>query len=230
MLNFRAMNRCCLVAIVLSVTGCSLGRGIGQGIADGIIAGGLDAVPSDDLRALADGLTGHFTSAGQAERDADFLHIELRAVPIWPARTDGIWLYVEQAAGWALERPYRQRLYQLTEPAPGQFLSAVYLLPGDDPLEFAGAWETPGAFDDVDPSAADPRTGCEIHLERRPDGVFQGRTQADACPSTLGDATYATSAVLISPEAIFSWDRGWTKWDTQAWGAETGPYLFERQR
>ncbi len=187
------------------------------------------SAPGEDLQALAQGLTGHFTSAGQAERDEDFLHIELRAVRIWPTRTDGIWLYVEQAAGWALERPYRQRLYQLTEPTPGQFTSAVYLLPGEDPLAFAGAWEDPSAFDGLDPTDADPRTGCEIHLERRADGVFQGRTAAKACPSSLGESTYATSAVLISPTVIFSWDRGWNRWDIQAWGAETGPYLFERQ-
>jgi hypothetical protein len=215
-----------LAAMALCLGGCGLSRGIAAAITEGVPS---TAQSSADLDALAQGLTGHFTSAGQAARDADFLHIELRAVRIWQARTDGIWLYVEQAAGWALDRPYRQRLYQLTQPEPGQFTSAVYLLPGDDPLEFAGAWENPSAFDGLDPSSADPRTGCEIHLVRRADGVFQGRTSGEECPSSLGDAAYATSAVLVSPTAIFSWDRGWSESDFQVWGAETGPYLFERQ-
>ncbi len=185
--------------------------------------------PSEGLVALEQGLTGHFSSAAQGERDEDFLHIELRAVRIWPERTDGIWLYVEQAAGWALERPYRQRLYHLTEPAPGEFTSAVYLLPGEKPLDFAGAWGDTSQFDGLSPEDATLREGCEIMLIRRPDGVFQGRTAGKDCSSKLGDAAYATSAVLISPELILSWDRGWTQKDVQDWGAMTGPYMFERQ-
>ncbi|MEM8710605.1 MAG: chromophore lyase CpcT/CpeT [Planctomycetota bacterium] len=189
-------------------------------------------VPGAELTALQHGLTGHFSSAGQASRDEDFLHIELRALRIWPERTDGVWLYVEQAAGWALDRPYRQRLYQLTEAGDsgeGELLSRVYLLPVEDPLTLAGAWADASLFDGLSPEGAKPRTGCGIHLHRREDGMFTGRTDGNACPSELGDAVYATSAVLIGPDKVLSWDRGWDAEGRQAWGAEKGPYLFERQ-
>lgn len=185
--------------------------------------------PSADLQALAAGLTGHFSSAGQAERDEAFLHIELRAVRIWPERSDGIWLYVEQAAGWALEKPYRQRLYRLTEERSGVFTSAVYLLPGEEPLEFAGAWAEVTVFASLGPAEASIREGCEITLTRGSEGWFRGQTTGKRCESSLGDAVYATSSVLVSPRMILSWDRGWTGRGAQAWGAETGPYLFERQ-
>ena len=186
--------------------------------------------PSADLLALAGGLTGHFSSAGQADRDEDFLHIELRAVRIFPEREDGIWLYVEQAAGWTLDRPYRQRFYRLTEPAAdGHFVSEVYLLPGDDPLALAGAWADLTRFEGLDPMDARLRDGCAIYLTRNDRGDFEGRTDGNSCPSELGDAVYATSAVTISDDFLLSWDRGWTQRGIQAWGAETGPYLFERQ-
>ncbi|MEM1449726.1 MAG: chromophore lyase CpcT/CpeT [Planctomycetota bacterium] len=185
--------------------------------------------PSPALVDLADWLSGHFTSGAQATRDDRFLNIELRAVRIWPERTDGIWLYVEQAAAWALDRPYRQRVYHLEEVDAETWRSTIRLLPTDDPLDLAGAWAEPSRFGSYDPADAEVRTGCGIELTRRDDGVFVGRTSGRGCESAIGDAVYATSSVLIRPDLVLSWDRGWTKNGQQAWGAESGPYAFERQ-
>lgn len=186
-------------------------------------------MPSAGLTELAASLSGHFTSAGQAERDDRFLHIELRGERIWHDRTDGIWLYIEQAAGWALDRPYRQRVYHLTEVAPDAWVSAIHLLPAEDPLEFAGAWADPSRFDGLSPDDAPLREGCAIRLSRDAEGTFTGRTDGNGCGSSLGGAAYATSAVLITDAMLLSWDRGWSADVEQVWGAEVGPYLFERQ-
>ena len=67
----------------------------------------------DALRALATAMTGNFTSAEQAKADPDFKVIHLHIAPIWTERTDGPWLYMEQAAASSLDKPYRQRIYHL---------------------------------------------------------------------------------------------------------------------
>ena len=63
---------------------------------------------------LGSWMTGSFSSASQASAAPDdYFDIRLYMVPIWDGRADGPWLYVEQAAASALERPYRQRVYQV---------------------------------------------------------------------------------------------------------------------
>ena len=78
-------------------------------------------------------------SAAQAAEDPDFYDIRLEMVRIWPDRTDGIWLYVEQAAATHLDQPYRQRVYHVTEEGDGIFRSEVYAL--SEPLQYAGEWK-----------------------------------------------------------------------------------------
>jgi hypothetical protein len=51
--------------------------------------------PTHDL--LARYMLGSFSSAEQARNDTDYFDIELEMARIWRPRTDGIWVYVEQA-------------------------------------------------------------------------------------------------------------------------------------
>lgn len=180
-----------------------------------------------DLEVLRTWMTGSFSSAAQAEADADYFDIRLEMVPIWTERTDGFWLYVEQAAGTALDAPYRQRVYHVAEKPDGGILSEVYELP--DPAAFVQAHERPReAFADLEPDALLLREGCGVHLDRTPGGVFEGSTRGKGCRSSLGSAAYATSEVRILEDRIESWDRGFDAEDAQAWGAENGAYIFLR--
>lgn len=54
-----------------------------------------------ELDRLASWITGSFSSEAQSVEDADFRHIVLHMARIWPARADGAWFYVEQAAASA---------------------------------------------------------------------------------------------------------------------------------
>ncbi|MEM7306571.1 MAG: chromophore lyase CpcT/CpeT [Planctomycetota bacterium] len=181
---------------------------------------------ADSVR-LGAWMTGSFTSAAQAAAAPDdYFDIRLYMEPIWPERDDGPWLYVEQAAASALERPYRQRVYHLIDTDEG-VRSDVYALP-DDPLEYAGAWRTPERFDALTPDLLVLREGCSIHLVEA-GGVYVGATRGEGCQSSLGGASYATSEVRVEPELLTSWDRGWDAEGEQAWGAELGPYLFVRE-
>ena len=186
---------------------------------------GVDSSSGADR--LARWMSGNFSSASQAAAaPEDYFDIRLVMVEIWAERADGPWLYVEQAAASALDRPYRQRVYRLVD-TPEGVRSDVFLLPGDA-LAFAGAWRTPDSFDTLEPAALVEREGCSIYLVER-DGAFEGSTRGDSCSSELRGATYATSEVRIEPDLLTSWDRGWDQDGVQVWGAELGPYEFVRE-
>lgn len=173
-------------------------------------------------------MSGSFSSGAQAAADPEFRDVRLHMTPIWTAREDGRWLYVEQALAEAPARPYRQRVYHVHLDEHG-LVSDVYELPGD-PLVYAGTWRDPAQLATLAPERLTPRTGCSIRLERRQDGVFVGRTEHGACPSELQGAQYATSEVVIAPTFVESWDRGFDSSGRQMWGAKKGAYRFERSK
>lgn len=199
-----------LAAGTFAVAGCSTARPLAQA--------------SEDCSRLAGWMTGSFSSAAQAASDPEnFYDISLIMEPIWLDRTDGPWLYVEQAAADSLERPYRQRVYRLVQ--TDDFVrSEVFELPGD-PLEYAGAHATPERFDRFGPADLSEREGCAITLARLGAG-YTGSTADRTCGSTLGGASYATSEVTVTRDLLTSWDRGFDEEGQQVWGAELGPYRF----
>lgn len=176
--------------------------------------------------ALAEWMTGAFSSAAQAAADPDFFEVRLVMVPIWADRADGPWMYIEQAVSTALDRPYRQRVYHLVA-QEGGVRSEVYELPGDA-LEFAGAWRDVGAFDEIAPEDLVERAGCAVHLAPSAPGVWTGSTIDDHCRSDFRGASYATSIITLTPDSIESWDRGWNDAGEQVWGAVTSGYVFDR--
>ncbi|MDX2197362.1 MAG: chromophore lyase CpcT/CpeT [Phycisphaerae bacterium] len=182
----------------------------------------------DDLALLKSWMIGSFSSAEQSAADPEnFFDIRLEIVPIWRDRDGGAWMYVEQAAAQSLDKPYRQRIYQVTAAGDGVFESAVYELPGD-PLAYAGAWKTPEKLDAIKPEDLQQRAGCTVHLRKQDGATFAGRTIGTGCTSALRGAKYATSEVSITAEGMRTWDRGYNEANEQVWGAKTGPYVFKK--
>lgn len=184
-----------------------------------------DSAKLDDL---ASRLTGHFSSEAQSKRDPEFFDIHLHAVRIWTDRTDGPWIYVEQARGDALDRPYRQRVYRLQAIEDGGIRSDVYELPGNA-RDFAGAWREPSRLDAVSPEDLRLRAGCSVYLKFENDRWI-GSTRGKGCSSNLSGASYATSEVDIDSLGMSTWDRGYDANDQQVWGSVKGPYRFDRVR
>ena len=178
------------------------------------------------LEQLADWMTGSFSSADQASEDSSFFDIRLKMSRIWPHRTDGYWLYIEQAAASSPERPYRQRIYHLTRPDSSTFASAVYEMA--NPERFTGSWAAQENFTILTPDSLIERTGCVIYLYPETDTSVVGSTNGEDCLSSLRGASYATSEVRITPNALMSWDRGFDSTGTQIWGAEKSGYVFTK--
>ncbi len=185
------------------------------------------AEPVADVNLLADWLTGHFSSVEQSKTNPEYFEIHLHASRIWTDRTDGPWIYVEQAMGSALDKPYRQRIYHIALGADGLFESAVYELP--DPAVAVGAWKDAGKLKDVTPQNIKSRQGCTVYLKFI-NGNFNGGTRGDECLSSLRGAHHASSEVLAGPNGLRTWDRGFDASGKQVWGATAGPYVFDRMK
>lgn len=182
-------------------------------------------VGADGPGRLLQWMSGSFSSHAQSLADTSYFDIRLEMKPIWTDRKDGAWLYVEQAAAAALARPYRQRIYHVTVEGD-VYRSAVLELPS--PLRFAGAWQNPALLASLTPDSLVAREGCAVMLRAEGDSAFVGETPGHECLSNLRGAVYATSKVRITARGITSWDQGWDAEGRQVWGAEKGPYRFDR--
>ena len=184
----------------------------------------------DDQRLLqlAEWMQGSFNSSAQAAQDQDFFNIHLHMKRMWQDQEDSIWLYVEQAADGYLDRPYRQRVYELKQLTDNTFASVVYTF--DEPLNHAGAWKKDSPLNELSPESLTIRKGCAVYLEWvETKQVFSGATDTNKCESNLRGASYATSEVVIHKDKVVSWDRGYDADNQQVWGAEKGGYIFIKQ-
>ncbi|MBL7997685.1 MAG: chromophore lyase CpcT/CpeT [Candidatus Kapabacteria bacterium] len=181
---------------------------------------------STPVQRLTSLMQGSFSSAEQHKRDtANYFDIRLHVARIWKHRSDGVWLYVEQAIARSIDKPYRQRVYHITQLPDGRFESAVFTM--NEPLRFAGEWKKSEPLTSLTPDSLTPRTGCSVFLKA--DGnSFTGSTDGSLCPSDLRGAKYATSEVTITSDRMVSWDRGFDDKGEQIWGATKGGYQFLR--
>jgi CpeT protein len=186
-----------------------------------------EAAPSGaDLFRLASYMIGSFSSQQQAAADSSFFDIRLHMARIWKNRADGYWLYVEQAAAATSDKPYRQRIYHLTQVDDSTFRSDVYSM--HSPLRFAGEWKKPSPMALLLPDSLGERQGCSIILKKEGDSAFVGGTVGKRCASMLAGAKYATSEVRITATGLYSWDKGFDADDKQVWGSTTGGYIFQK--
>ncbi len=187
----------------------------------------LQTTNTRHLDELFEFMSGSFSSADQAKEDSTYYNIHLTMFPIWTSDKNAKWLYVEQAVASQMKKPYRQRVYRVTELPSGKFESKVYTLP--DPERVVHGWENATVFTKFTSADLVERAGCAVILERTTDNCYQGSTNEKDCRSTMRGAHYATSEVRICADGIMSWDRGWNERDEYVWGAEKAGYQFDRK-
>lgn len=179
---------------------------------------------SKDLKKLAKMMSGSFNNLEQTARDSQFLRIQLKIDRIWhKTKSSSIWLYVEQALMKHADNPYRQRVYEVKQLAPNQFLSEVYLL------------KNPGLYisnlkgiENLTKDSLLKKAECSVYLEKKSNELFVGGTKGKACASELKGAKFATSEVEIAPQGMKTLDRGFNGSDKQVWGSERGAYDFKK--
>lgn len=176
---------------------------------------------SNELHAL---MQGSFTSEKHSLQDTTYYNISLHMYPIW--KELGNYLYVEQALNSMQDKPYRQRVYEISRINDSVYGSAVFEIPNDS--LWIGKWKTPDSFDAIHPDSLITREGCTVYLERITKNNYKGSTHADDCKSSLRGASYAVSTVEIFKESIESWDQGFNAEKKQVWGAEKSGYVFDR--
>lgn len=183
-------------------------------------------IKSINTGALVAMMEGSFSSEGQSDNDSDYYDIRLHMKRIWPELSSAYWLYVEQATAEAQDKPYRQRVYRITNTYEGRFESAVFII--NDPLRFAGEWRKENPLSGLTPDSLTLREGCSVILTLMNDTTYEGSTDGNNCISDLRGAKYATSEVKITKDKIISWDRGFDEEGKQVWGAVKGGYVFKR--
>lgn len=180
--------------------------------------------PDYDLQVLFALMQGSFSSEAQASESDAFFNVSLKMQPIWV--NQGYWLYVEQAMAGREDEPYRQRIYHLYRNNEGNIISDVYSIPYEE--FFVGAWEDPSLFDHISPPELTLREGCSVRIGRNSSGDYYGGTRRNECKSSINNASYATSEVLIHRDGMLTWDRGFNDANEQVWGSTKGGYLFLR--
>ena len=183
----------------------------------------------NDFQRLLTWMTGSFSSAEQAKADTAISDIRMEMVSIWKHRSDGYWLYVEQAAAESMDQPFRQRVYRLSQVNDTLFKADIFAFA--EPLRFAGDWKKPIPLEKLTFDSLTLVDGCSIFLKRSGDTAFVGNTLGKGCLSSMGGAKYATSEVKITATGMTMWDRGFTAADKQVWGAGTNSrgYIFKKQ-
>ena len=179
-----------------------------------------------DLDTLAAWMAGSFSSEAQSLSDSSYRHVRLHMIPIWQQQSEGYWFYIEQSIAGYEDRPYRQRIYHLVQQDDSTFRSDVFVF--NNPLRFAGNWQTGEAVKGLTPDSLELREGCSIFLQRHSPEIYSGSTRGEGCESTLRGASYATSEVTITKTEMISWDRGFDDHRVQVWGAEKGGYIFKK--
>jgi CpeT protein len=186
------------------------------------------AAPAADtaVEHLAGRLTGNFSNELQARTDFNYRDVVLHIVRIWTERSDGPWLYLEQALANAPTLPYRQQVYHLVAAAGGSVEVRVSKLP--DPIALTAAWREPQRFSALSPDSLVACNGCTLHLTVLPDGSMKGATDGCTCASEIGSAAYATTELTVAEHELVFWDRGFNSAGTQVWGPAYSGYVFKR--
>jgi len=178
------------------------------------------------LLELKDIMAGTFNSEAQSKNDTSYFNISLIMTPIWEGRTDGQWLYVEQAVAGNLASPYRQRVYRLRHPQTNIFTSDIYTI--KNALSFAGAQTDTAKMNQLLFETIELKDGCTVTLTKN-GTTYQGGTDSAKCPSELRGATYATTKITLKTRELISWDQGFNAANVQVWGATKGGYIFVKQ-
>lgn len=185
----------------------------------------------DLAETYAANVTGTYSSAAQHRADPGYDEVEARIIRIWPDRTDGVWLYQEQAIitqdgltpEEARARPYFQFVARVTPIGNG-------LLRRDNFRVLARERWVGVTGGDVRLAALSPAdlapASCHNRIELISPGYWIGRTES--CNNAFRGAASMESRSISTPAGFVNWDRGLALDGSHVWGPRSGGYVFDR--
>jgi len=170
---------------------------------------------------------GSYTTAAQAARDDRYDTVEAEVVRIWPERTDGVWLYQEQAIinrkdltpAQAKAQPYFQRVARVHREKDGRLRRDNHVI--TNAKAFTGKPATL-RFEHLGPA------GCHNLLERVAEGHWTARTEN--CANSYKGAAEMRSVSVQTADTYANWDRGFSADGKHVWGPTDGGYIFVKKR
>ncbi|MDQ3234984.1 MAG: chromophore lyase CpcT/CpeT [Pseudobdellovibrionaceae bacterium] len=161
------------------------------------------AVEDATIEEAAAWLTGTFNNNEQAAADNRFVAATLKSCQVQlkglETQERGVALHVEQAVNYNINRPYRIRLYWITD-AGSSIESRVYRYTDESTL--VGLCSKP-AEEQIIEAKLLTTSDCSVFLGKE-NGYYFGRTPSEGCPSSFGGATSTSSEVTLGPVGIDS--------------------------
>ena len=177
-----------------------------------------------EIKQLFTLMQGSYNSEVQSKVDSSYFNISMHMYPIWEDK--GNFLYVEQALNRIQDKPFHQRIYEITQTSDSTFSSAIYLLDVDS--LWVGKWKTPKAFDSISLKDIVLKEGCEVIFKHVASDHFVGKTGDNTCASNIPGVAFARSEVEVLEDKVISWYRGFDANGEYVWGPEKGPYIFNK--
>jgi hypothetical protein len=134
-----------------------------------------------------------------------------------------VYLYQEQALTQKLNQPYRQRFLQIQPSQDRETVESKSFKPQRSET-VVGLCNKPKEKRTVKLSELGDSV-CSVFLKPTETG-FVGETPSQGCPAKVRGAVKITNRIVLRPEGMDTWDRGYDANGNQVWGAQSDSYQF----
>ena len=179
---------------------------------------------SSEFTALVAQFEGTFTSSTQASHNAFYENRVLRITPIWQEK--GTYFLVEHALTDNQNQPFYVEVYQLVQQHNG-INKKVYTLKNEQDWRENG--QSKNAYLHLTELDIELKPGCDILIQRRPNGDFSGHTGFECVEVGNPKTTYSASGITLNRHSIRMWSEGLDKDGNNVYGSPKGGYIYDRQ-
>jgi len=179
-----------------------------------------------ELHDLSNLLSGSFTSQEQSKTNIGYANFTLKNQRIWK-KSPGFWFYSEIHSTDKPYKVYLQRILNISRIDSITLKSVGYTILRNRE-DYINGWEEPLIFDKLSIDSLKIKEGCDIYYRQKSPSIYIGKTKEGACKSTFKNISYFSSNVVVSPDLISIWDRGYDTENKQVFGKINKPYKYKR--
>ncbi|MGI0487018.1 chromophore lyase CpcT/CpeT [Pantanalinema rosaneae CENA516] len=182
---------------------------------------------------IAARLEGVMTTSAQATKNPKAPHVQMTTcrIQVVDAPSDKtnstIFLYQEQALAQKLTQPYRQRFLQVA-PAPDRQQIESRSFKPEQPSDWVGLCNKPLSERRLTLKQLGTPI-CSVFLQPSQQDYI-GSTPDQGCPTNVRGAVKITNQIMLYPDGMDTWDRGFDASGKQVWGAEGESYQYRKPK